>query len=156
MFASDPAIEELIIGAGDISLIFSMETATKGYSSCVDLYALVEIFDVETDSDRLITSWTWNSTEVSAFQGVETNITIPGLPKDNTCFMVRITYGQTGKAASQQQRSTGMDCWWAKCELSSPDITLNSKPTASVDGNSFNWEFDTSVVGNEYCYTYAQ
>lgn len=70
--------------------------------------------------------------------------------------MVRITYGQDGRTASQQTRSTGQDCWWSKCELSNPSISLTAKPATAEDGNSINWAFDTSVDGNDYCYTYSQ
>jgi len=110
-----PYIEELIVGSDYLSLIFSMETVSKSLASCVDLYALVEIFDDELTTDRLITNFTLDSTEIAAFQNVKTNTTVSNLPKENSCFVVKVTYGQKGKVSSQQVLSTSPVCWWALC-----------------------------------------
>jgi hypothetical protein len=85
-----------------------MRTDTASINSCVDLFITIEVFDAETDSDRLISTTYLNSTDLNhpdnvlAYQSdTAINTTISSLPKENTCFMVRITYGQDGKIAGQ-------------------------------------------------------
>jgi len=64
--------------------------------------------------------------------------------------MVKITFGQVGKASSQVVESSDATCYTPVCKLSSPEITFVSEKAAN-DGNSFIWTFNTDVVPNKWC-----
>jgi len=64
--------------------------------------------------------------------------------------MVKVTYGQVNKTASQVSQSTDATCYWPACELTEPKIELVDW-TYGDDGDSFQWLFDTSVVPNKWC-----
>lgn len=149
-FKFAPVIDEIKLDntTNTLTLTFDMEMSTMGADNCVDMFALIEVFD---QGDVLRANRTMEHDEIIQYVNqVMPAVVMSGIEELEDCYSVHITYGEKNKTSTQVVSNSDVTCYDGKCLLNNASVTLLDEKL-SADMNSRVWSFDSSVNAGKWC-----